>query len=271
MTSLFDTYQEHKASFQARLIERARAEVPSYKPLSADEITQRVATALEQYARDLDQAIPHLFQQFWRTISYDRAQQGVPLRDILQVLLIGTQIMIDGFRNLYANDLERQLEIINRAHTVTHTGVAAVYEGYEQYRMDVIDAQRSELQELSTPIIPIYTGILVLPLVGSIDSRRAALIMEGLLEGISSYSADVVIMDITGVPVIDTGVANYLLQSARAARLLGSQIVLVGIGAEIAQTVVQLGIDMGGIATRANLQGGIEYALSLYDLAIRPA
>lgn len=117
------------------------------------------------------------------------------------------------------------------------------------------------VQALSTPIVPIAEEILILPLVGSIDTHRAGQIMESLLEGVGRYQAETVIIDITGVPVVDTGVANHLLQAARAARLLGSRIILTGISPEIAQTIVGLGIDFSGLVTRRNLRQGIAYAM----------
>lgn len=117
------------------------------------------------------------------------------------------------------------------------------------------------IQALSTPIVPISEEILILPLVGSIDTRRAGQIMESLLEGINHYQAETVIIDITGVPVVDTSVANHLLQAAQAARLLGAQVILVGISPEIAQTIVELGIDLSDVVTRRNLQQGIAYAM----------
>jgi rsbT co-antagonist protein RsbR len=135
----------------------------------------------------------------------------------------------------------------------------------------IINEQASRIRELSTPIIPVHTGVLILPLVGAIDSYRAGQIMEALLEGIGREQADVVIIDITGVPMVDTGVGNYLLQAARAARLLGSRVVLVGISADIAQTIVQLGVDLSDITTHADLQAGIAYALGTLGLEIRPA
>jgi GAF domain-containing protein len=117
------------------------------------------------------------------------------------------------------------------------------------------------VRALSSPVIPIFEGIIVLPLVGGIDSDRAQRFTESLLAGIATQEAQVAIIDITGVPVVDTGVANYLLRAASAARLLGSEVVLVGIRPEVAQTVVQLGVDLAGIVTRADLQSGVEYAL----------
>ncbi len=119
------------------------------------------------------------------------------------------------------------------------------------------------IQELSTPLVPIVEGVLVLPLVGTIDSQRAQQIMDVLLQGIAQERARVVILDITGVPVVDTSVANYLLQATQAVRLLGAECILVGITPEVAQTVVGLGVELAGLITRSDLQGGVEYALGL--------
>lgn len=128
------------------------------------------------------------------------------------------------------------------------------------WQNEQLDAQNRVISELSTPILPVHEGIIVLPLVGALDSRRATQIMENLLEAITDYQSDMVIIDITGVPMVDTSVANYILQAARAANLVGASIILVGIGAEIAQTMVQLGVDLSRITTLANLQEGLQYA-----------
>ncbi len=117
------------------------------------------------------------------------------------------------------------------------------------------------VREMSTSVVPIYDEIIVLPLVGSIDSQRSAQIMEALLNGIQHYAAEIAIIDITGVSVVDTSVANHLIQTTRAASLLGAHCVLVGISAEVAQAMVHLGIDLSTVVTRSNLQAGIEYAL----------
>ncbi len=124
------------------------------------------------------------------------------------------------------------------------------------------------IQEMSTPVMPVYEGIIALPLVGTIDTKRAQQIMENVLSSIAQYQASVVIMDITGVPVMDTGVANHLLQVAKAARLLGSEVIMVGIRPEVAQTIVHLGVDLTGIATQQNLQRGLEYAFRVMGLQI---
>lgn len=129
-------------------------------------------------------------------------------------------------------------------------------------QQQIIEAQEASLRELSTPLMPISEGVLAMPLVGAIDSRRSQMVMETLLEGISAYQAELAILDITGVQVIDTQVASALMRTAQAVKLLGAQVILTGIQPPIAQTLVHLGVDLSGIVTRSTLQAGIAYAMS---------
>jgi len=129
-------------------------------------------------------------------------------------------------------------------------------------QQETIRAQEAALAELSTPLIPISDQVMVMPLIGAVDSRRAQLVLEALLEGVASSRALVAILDITGVPVVDTQVANALLRAAQAVKLLGAQVVLTGIRPEVAQTLVGLGADLSGIVTCGSLQSGIVYATS---------
>jgi ABC-type sugar transport system substrate-binding protein len=133
-------------------------------------------------------------------------------------------------------------------------------EAQQRLQQEMIAAQERALRELSTPIIPISDDILVLPLVGSLDERRAAEVMERALARVGAGRARILLVDITGVPVVDTTVAHRLVQMARAVELLGAQVILVGIAPEIAQTIVQLGVDLSTITTRSTLQVGLEYA-----------
>jgi anti-anti-sigma factor len=146
----------------------------------------------------------------------------------------------------------------------------------ERQRLAVEHSQQEQerlvalVTELSAPVIPLYDGILVLPLIGSIDSRRAQDVMENVLESIAQSHADSLIIDITGVAVVDTGVVQHLLQTARAVSLLGATVVLVGINPEIAQTITQLGLSITEIVTLSTLQTGIVYALRRRGLAVQP-
>jgi anti-anti-sigma regulatory factor len=130
-----------------------------------------------------------------------------------------------------------------------------------QLQEEIIRSQEAALRELSTPLIPIADEVVVMPLVGSLDSRRAQQVIETLLVGVAELRAQVAIVDITGVPVVDTQVANALVQAAQSVRLLGAEVVLTGIRPEVAQTLVGLGTDLQTIITRATLQSGIAFAL----------
>jgi anti-anti-sigma regulatory factor/HAMP domain-containing protein len=117
------------------------------------------------------------------------------------------------------------------------------------------------VRELASPIVPVLDGILVMPLIGVIDSRRAAMLIDTLLRGVEHHRASMVILDVTGVPIIDTQVARTLLDAARAVKLLGTQTILVGLRPELAQTIVGLGLDLSGLSTQADLQSGVSYAM----------
>jgi rsbT co-antagonist protein RsbR len=128
---------------------------------------------------------------------------------------------------------------------------------------EIIQTQAAMLAELSTPLIPIDSQIMVMPLIGTLDSRRAQQVIDALLTGISESHARVAIVDITGVPIVDTQVANALIRAAQSVKLLGAQVVLTGIRPEVAQTLVGLGADLSGLVTRSSLQTGIAYAMTL--------
>lgn len=134
-------------------------------------------------------------------------------------------------------------------------------EALARVRDEVIRNQEAALRELSTPVIPLTDTVLVMPLIGTVDTRRAQQLMQTLLEGVATNHATTVILDITGVLVVDTQVANALVRAAQAVKLLGARVVLTGIRPEVAQIVVGLGVDLGGIVTLGTLQSGVAYAL----------
>ncbi|ARK28613.1 STAS domain-containing protein [Halalkalibacter krulwichiae] len=128
---------------------------------------------------------------------------------------------------------------------------------------DIFEMQKLSLMELSAPLIPVLEGVTVMPLIGTIDTARAKLVMENLLQGVIEHRSQVVLIDITGVPVVDTMVAHHIIQASEAVRLVGATCILVGIRPEIAQTIVNLGIDLSKFPTKSTLKKGIETALEL--------
>jgi len=136
----------------------------------------------------------------------------------------------------------------------------------ERLQQEVIQAQKHALQELSTPIIPLMDGIIILPLIGSIDTQRSRDIMRNLLAGISEHRAKIVILDITGVPIVDTGVVDHLNKTVQASRLKGTRTIITGISDAIAETIVDLGIDWSSVETLRDLQTGLSHAMQLMGI-----
>lgn len=268
---LVSLLQEQLPSFGERLAERlVGAGLDSYSSVPRDQLVRMTTAALGSLLSDVEQGTVAHFPAYWQKVTPARAEAGAKIDDMIKAITLGLELLNGFVAERCADDVALCNWWLTSVSPVTSAGMTSLAQEFLEARERIIRAQEARIRELSTPIIPLYNGILALPLVGTIDSHRAGQIMETLLEGISQQQADVVIIDITGVLVVDTGVANYLLQAARAARLLGTQIILVGISAEVAQTIIQLGADLSGITTLANLGLGIEYALRLQGLAIAP-
>jgi rsbT co-antagonist protein RsbR len=133
---------------------------------------------------------------------------------------------------------------------------------------DLIEQQRQAISELQTPVIQVWDGILALPIVGSLDTARTQEMNEALLQKIVDTGAEIVILDITAVPVVDTAVAKHLLETVAAARLLGAEVLLVGISTRTAITLVHLGIDLAGVITRTTMAKGLELAFNRLGLEV---
>jgi rsbT co-antagonist protein RsbR len=269
MTSFLSMFEEHQVAISDVVAKRIIAANPYYATLAPDELSQRVAVGLLAYARDLDEPTPYHFAEYWSTAAYLRAQQGIPLPSFLETLLIGSEELLRGLRAA-TDDLQVQITVLERGFIITANGIAAVYAGYTRFKDEIIETQQNTIAEVSLPVVPVHTGILVMPLVGTIDASRAAQIMERVLYGVSEHQADILLLDITGVPLVDTNIAQHLIQVTRAAQLIGTTVIMVGIRSDIAQTIVGLGVDLTNIVTLANLQAGIAYALAAQGLAISP-
>lgn len=143
-------------------------------------------------------------------------------------------------------------------------------DSYIDANLQTLGRHQAAIRELSTPVIRVHDQVLLLPLIGTIDSQRAEQVMEAVLTRITEEKAEVIIIDIAGVPVVDTEVADHLLKTTAAVRLLGARTILTGITAQVARTIIQLGVDISAMPTRARLADGIELALSIVGKTIAP-
>jgi rsbT co-antagonist protein RsbR len=144
-------------------------------------------------------------------------------------------------------------------------------EVYQRGREEVIARQQDEMLELSTPVITLWDGILALPVIGTLDSARTQIVMENLLQRIVATGSGIAIIDITGVPTVDTVTAQHLLKTVAAARLMGADCIISGIRPQIAQTIVHLGVDLGDVQTKATLADAFALALRRLNLSVQKA
>jgi len=142
---------------------------------------------------------------------------------------------------------------------------------FQKTREDVIHRQQQELLELSTPVVKLWDGVLALPLIGTLDSARTQVVMESLLQRIAESGSQIAIIDITGVPTVDTLVAQHLIKTVTAIRLMGADCIISGVRPQIAQTIVHLGVDLGSVVTKANIADALALALQKLGLTIRHA
>jgi rsbT co-antagonist protein RsbR len=256
----------------------AALNAPTYTGMSRTELLEFTENVVRAWQKALDTNEPTPLIDFSRETALQRAAESTDVAEVMQVVDMMRKHIWELMGRLYASG-DWDMDTVEQIERWLHEERKAIVSSYVQTwqeaqsrlaeREQAIEDQSRLIQQLSTPIVPIYQGILVLPLVGVVDPRRATQIMEAVLDKIVEHQADVLILDITGVPVVDTSVANYIIQMARAVTLLGSQVVLVGIGSEIAQTIVQLGVDLHNITTLANLQAGIGYALAQQGFMIK--
>ena len=209
-------------------------------------------------ALDLNSAAWAPVRDLLARVSRGRALKGfTPSETAIFVLSLKRPL----FSRLRETDPARTLDAVWTISTVLDRLGLYTTEAYQRSREEVIHRQQQELMELSTPVVKLWDGILAVPLIGTLDSARTQVVMESLLQRIVETEATIAIIDITGVPTVDTLVAQHLLRTVAAARLMGADCIISGIRPQIAQTIVHLGVELHGAATKATLADAISMAL----------
>jgi rsbT co-antagonist protein RsbR len=204
-------------------------------------------------------------------LSRERAISGSSPSQTATFVFSLKKPLFDALRRTYSDDARRLNEETWLASSVIDKLGLVTMEAYQKGREQVISRQQQELLDLSTPVIKLWDGIVAVPLIGTLDSERTQVVMESLLEAIVENEATVAIIDITGVPTVDTLVAQHLLKAVAAARLMGTDCIISGIRPQIAQTIVHLGVDLGDVVTKATLADALRIALAKRDLTVTAA
>ncbi|ALM84646.1 STAS domain-containing protein [Bordetella sp. N] len=198
---------------------------------------------------------------FLATLSRNRALQGFSPSETATFVLSLKQPILNVLRKTYGDTPARLADEFWKLTLALDALGLYTVEQYQKGREQVIQRQQQELLDLSTPVVQLWHGILALPLIGTLDSERTQTVMESLLEGIVAQEATIAIIDITGVPTVDTLVAQHLLKTVAAARLMGAECIISGIRPQIAQTIVHLGVDLGDVITKSTLAEALRLAL----------
>jgi rsbT co-antagonist protein RsbR len=194
-------------------------------------------------------------------LSQSRAAQGSSAGETSQFLMALKRPLFADLRQHTGNDVQRLFDAVWTASLLVDQMAQRTADAYQRSREDVVRRQQEELLELSTPVVKLWEGVLAVPMIGTLDSSRTQLVMESLLQRIVETGSELAIIDITGVPTVDTLVAQHLLKTVTAIRLMGADCIISGIRPQIAQTIVHLGIDLQGITTKATLADALRLAM----------
>jgi rsbT co-antagonist protein RsbR len=273
-------WRDHMSDFAEGLYAAVVQSLPSYAELPREELMASIDRKARLWQEMLLSGDPMQVLATTRSLGTVRVRSQVPLRELMatsdlfrkQVWLMARRFYDAGAWPVDAIEQIEQWTQLDRGEVVgTYSDLLRqAWDGIAE-REQALEQQRRMIHELAAPIVSIYAGIVLLPLVGHVDENRAMQVLETALDRIVELQAEILLLDITGVPVIDTTVAHYLLKLERTVTLLGAQTVLVGMSPHIAATVVNLGIDLERLVCRADLAAGIQYALASLGYAIRLA
>jgi rsbT co-antagonist protein RsbR len=225
----------------------------------------------ESGSSDVQTASWQPLRELLTEISRSRAQQGFTPTETATFVLSVKKPLFELLRDYVGNDANSvAAELWSTSELIDSLGLFTA-EMYLKTREEVIRRQQEEMLELSTPVVKLWDGILALPIIGTLDSARTQVVMETLLENIVKTNSRVAIIDITGVPTVDTVVAQHLLKTVTAARLMGADCIISGVRPQIAQTIVHLGINLLDVTTKATLADAFAVALDRTGLSLEHA
>jgi rsbT co-antagonist protein RsbR len=265
-----DIIARHERAILDEWLQRQSESRSRRKDLVSDQELERQSSAfLAAVRRTLDGGALDPAEPAWREVkeqlgqlSVTRARQGLTPGETATFVFSLKQPLFARLREELGKDPQALADETWRASLLLDGLGLHTTEVYQKGREEIINRQQQELLELSTPVVRIWDGVLALPLIGTLDSARTQVVMENLLQLIVDTGAEVAIIDITGVPTVDTLVAQHLLKTVAAARLMGADCIISGIRPQIAQTIVHLGVDLGDVVTKASLADALRIALA---------
>src|ERR671925_86103 len=228
--------------------------------MSQEEIFSEATSVYDNYVEVLETGSVEALQAYARSLSERIIPRGVETHEVLGIVLLLRDVLARSLFEKYQADFDLLNRVLDAYEPAANRIANTVGVSFVQERERIIRQQQEAIRELSTPVLQVRERLLILPIIGVLDSQRARQVTEQLLRGIRTNRAKVVVIDITGVPTIDSTVANHLVQTVEASRLMGASVIITGLSSEIAQTLVTIGVDLSKMTAVGDLQGGIEQA-----------
>jgi rsbT co-antagonist protein RsbR len=228
--------------------------------MSPEEIFSEATTVYDSYVEVLETGSVEALQDYARDLSERIIPRGVETNEVVGIVLLLRDVLARSLFEKYQTDFELLNRVLDAYEPAANRIANTVAVGFVQERERIIRQQQEAIRELSTPVLQVREQLLILPIIGVLDSQRARQVTEQLLRAIRANRAKVVVIDITGVPTIDSTVANHLVQTVDASGLMGASVIITGLSSEIALTLVTIGLDLSKMNAVGDLQGGIEEA-----------
>jgi len=228
--------------------------------MSTEEIFSEATAVYDNYVEVLETGSVEALQAYARDLSERIIPRGVETHEVLGIVLLLRDVLARSLFEKYHHDFDLLNRVLDAYEPAANSIANTVGVSFVEQRERVIRQQQKAIRELSTPVLQVRERLLILPIIGVIEAQRARQLTEQLLRGIRANRAKVVVVDVTGVPAIDSAVANHLVQTVEASRLMGATVIITGLSSEIAQTLVTLGVDLSKMNAVGDLQGGIEEA-----------
>ena len=238
--------------------------------MTKEEIFAEATSVYDSYVLALETGTLEALQAYARNLSERIIPRGVETHEVVGIVLLLRDVLARSLFAKYHADFAPLNRILDAYEPAANRIAITVAVGFVQERERVIREQQEAIRELSTPVLQVRERLLILPIIGLIYPARARQLTEQLLRGIRTNRAKVVVIDITGVAAMDANVANHLVLTVESARLLGATVIVTGLSPEIAQTLVNIGVDLGKMTTVGDLQGGIEEAERLLGYKVLP-
>jgi len=228
--------------------------------MNKEEIFAEATSVYDNYVEALETGTLEALQAYSRDLSERIIPRGVETHEVVGIVLLLRDVLARSLFTKYQGDSDKLNSILDAYEPAANRIAMTVSVGFVQERERTIREQEEAIRELSTPVLQVRERLLILPIIGLIDPQRARQLTEQLLRAIRTNRAKVVVIDITGVAAMDSNVANHLVLTVEASRLLGATVIVTGLSPEISQTLVNIGVDLSKMNTVGDLQGGIEEA-----------